>query len=50
MTLIQLVNATCGLSLCFGIHFASISPVHAQIEPPPSSGAPSGTVGGGSRS
>ncbi|MBE9009347.1 hypothetical protein IQ250_03925 [Pseudanabaenaceae cyanobacterium LEGE 13415] len=50
MTPTQFVYATCSLSVWIGIQFTSIPPSHAQIEPPPGSGAPSGTVGGGSRS
>ncbi|WP_156426940.1 hypothetical protein [Leptolyngbya sp. NIES-2104] len=51
MTPTQFFRVTCSLSLLLGISFTFMSgfSIQAQIDPPPGSGAPSGTVGGGSR-
>ncbi|MBW4439845.1 MAG: hypothetical protein KME10_01150 [Plectolyngbya sp. WJT66-NPBG17] len=52
MTPTQFAHAVCSLSLLIGIHLisGSLHSVCAQLEPPPGAPAPSGTVGGGSRS
>lgn len=52
MSLTRFSRVACSLSLLIGIHLVLVSNdrAYAQVEPPPGSGAPSGTVGGGSRS
>jgi hypothetical protein len=52
MILAQIFRTFGIFTLLAGIQLVSVSPspAYAQIEPPPSSGTPSGTAGGGSRS
>ncbi|MEP0979171.1 hypothetical protein NC980_01305 [Leptolyngbya sp. AS-A5] len=52
MSLNQISRNFCSLSIVMGLFLSLvfISPVCAQIKPPPGPGTPSGTAGGGSRS
>ncbi|MCU0551272.1 MAG: hypothetical protein MUC48_18145 [Leptolyngbya sp. Prado105] len=52
MTPSRFTYMACSISLWLGIHMfcASWHPVQAQITPPPETGSPGSTAGGGSRS